>query len=126
MHGFTPARVDQVGRGHVWTGAQAHALGLVDELGGVIAAIDRAASLGGVPTDGEQMPDLIVLPRSGATILQKLVGLADVDGARVAEAPSRFPGLAQPLRSALRLAAPYLLGPGEGVEARLPFDLDIR
>ena len=76
--GFTPARVDKVGRGHVWTGAQARTLGLVDELGGVTAAIDRAAALGAVPTDGGQLPDLVVLPRSSATILQKLVGLADV------------------------------------------------
>ena len=127
--GFTPARVDEVGRGHVWTGAQARTLGLVDEFGGVTAAIDRAASMGGVPKDGEEPPDLVVLPRSHASLFQKAVGLDEgesEDKAAATDGAVPLPALAQPLRSALRLAAPYLLGPGEGVEARLPFDVDVR
>ena len=60
--GLTAARVDELGRGHVWTGAQAQGLGLVDRLGGVSAAVDEAARLGGVPVGRDQLPDLALLP----------------------------------------------------------------
>jgi protease-4 len=39
----TPARIDAVAQGRVWTGHQARELGLVDELGGLDLAIRRAA-----------------------------------------------------------------------------------
>ena len=42
--GRTPAQVDEVARGRVWTGEQAHGRGLVDEFGGLRAAIADAAS----------------------------------------------------------------------------------
>jgi len=123
--GMTPERVDHIGRGHVWTGAQAQGLGLVDELGGVLAAIDRAAALGGVPVAFSESPELVLLPRSTKSILQAVVGLAgaDTDASGAEPSPTR---LTPPLRAALRLAAPYLFGAGEGVEARIPFDLELR
>lgn len=133
--GLSAAQVDQVGRGHVWTGAQAQARGLVDAFGGVIAALDRAAALGRVPLRFDEEPDLVVLPRSSKTILQTLADLdqahADADGTGGDGASPVAHGapaarLAPPLREVARLAAPYLFGPGEGIEARLPFDLDIR
>ena len=40
--------VDSIGQGRVWTGAQAHSLGLVDELGGVERAIELAVELSGI------------------------------------------------------------------------------
>ncbi len=40
-----PERVRQIARGRVWTGAQAKALGLVDELGGFYQAVERAKVL---------------------------------------------------------------------------------
>jgi protease-4 len=43
-----PDRVRQIARGRVWTGAQAHALGLVDELGGFYEAVDKARQLAGL------------------------------------------------------------------------------
>ena len=42
---LTPAAVDAAGQGRIWTGEQAQALGLVDELGGLEDAIARAAEL---------------------------------------------------------------------------------
>ncbi|HUO11252.1 MAG TPA: signal peptide peptidase SppA [Caulobacteraceae bacterium] len=39
------ARVEEIAKGHVWTGAQAKQLGLVDELGGFQQAVDRAKAL---------------------------------------------------------------------------------
>jgi protease-4 len=38
----TPAKIDAVGQGRVWTGRQAHGLGLVDELGGLDRAVQIA------------------------------------------------------------------------------------
>ena len=51
--GMTPEAVDAVARGRVWTGADALARGLVDELGGLRTAIDRAKVLAGFAADDE-------------------------------------------------------------------------
>ena len=45
---MTVAQVDSVGQGRVWTGSDALKLGLVDELGGLEAAITSAAELAGM------------------------------------------------------------------------------
>jgi protease-4 len=46
---MTKERVNEVGQGRVWTGSQAKAIGLVDELGGLSAAIEEAKRLAGIP-----------------------------------------------------------------------------
>lgn len=46
-----PARVREIARGRVWTGAQAKAIGLVDQLGGLEEAITKARELARIPTD---------------------------------------------------------------------------
>jgi protease IV len=43
--------VDKIGKGRVWTGAQAKDLGLVDELGGLDRAIGVAKQLAHIPAD---------------------------------------------------------------------------
>jgi len=48
---LTPARVGEIARGRVWTGAQALELGLVDELGGMNEAIAKAKELAGIDAD---------------------------------------------------------------------------
>ena len=45
------ARVREIARGRVWTGAQARQLGLVDEIGGIHEAIQRAKALAEIPAD---------------------------------------------------------------------------
>ncbi len=47
--GLTPEAVNQVGGGRVWTGRQALERGLVDELGGLEAALVHARKAGGLP-----------------------------------------------------------------------------
>ena len=47
------AEVDAVARGRIWTGADAHERGLVDELGGLRDAISRAKLLVGLDADAE-------------------------------------------------------------------------
>ena len=44
-------RVLEIARGRVWTGAQALDLGLVDEIGGLRAAVDAAKELAGIDPD---------------------------------------------------------------------------
>jgi protease IV len=44
-------RVDSLARGRVWTGADAHERGLVDELGGLGQALDLARKKAGLPAD---------------------------------------------------------------------------
>jgi protease-4 len=45
------ARVREIARGRVWTGAQARSLGLVDQLGGLTEAIAKARELAEIPAD---------------------------------------------------------------------------
>jgi protease-4 len=42
------ARVREIAKGRVWTGAQAKSLGLVDDIGGFYDAVDAARRLGGI------------------------------------------------------------------------------
>lgn len=42
---LTPERVREIAKGRVWTGAQAKELGLVDEVGGFYAAVNKAKAL---------------------------------------------------------------------------------
>jgi len=47
----TPEQVDAIAQGRVWAGAEAHDLGLVDELGGYPRAIELAAELADLGDD---------------------------------------------------------------------------
>lgn len=49
--GQSEAAVDEVARGRVWSGAQAHERGLVDQLGGLGEAIAHARDLAGLAAD---------------------------------------------------------------------------
>jgi len=146
--GLTAARVDELGRGHVWTGALAQGLGLVDRLGGVSAAVDEAARLGGVPVGRDRLPDLALLPVENKGLLRRLAGAASaldngaLEGGSIdsagheldEESESPEPIVARPAslltgdaRAALRLLAPFLVqGSGAGFAARLPYDIDVR
>jgi protease-4 len=56
----TPAQIDAVAQGRVWTGRQARERGLVDELGGLDTAVAIAKQRAGIPAD--QDVELIVYP----------------------------------------------------------------
>jgi protease-4 len=47
------ARVREIAKGRVWTGAQAKPLGLVDEIGGFYEAVDKAKALAKIPAAEE-------------------------------------------------------------------------
>ena len=48
---MTVQQVNDIAKGHVWTGAQAKSLGLVDYIGGFPQAVDRAKALAGITGD---------------------------------------------------------------------------
>ncbi len=49
--GMTDAQIDDVARGRIWTGRDALAVGLIDEEGGWLKAIDQARTLAGIAPD---------------------------------------------------------------------------
>jgi len=53
--------VDRIGQGHIWSGARALKLGLVDELGGLDTAVAAAKELAHIPR--AESVELIFLPR---------------------------------------------------------------
>jgi protease-4 len=95
--GLTRARVDEIGQGHIWTGALAQGLGLVDRMGGLSAAVDEAARLAGVPLGRDRMPEIEMLPHEKGGLLRKLVGAAGEvsDGTGVAGAATGGGGAAE-------------------------------
>jgi protease-4 len=140
--GVDRSRADELGRGRIWTGSQAQAAGLVDRLGGVGVAIDEAAARAGIPVGPGGLPELVVLPAPELDPLQALLLLgrlvsgdaeaSDVppSEARVVDPPSSAiaalaGGLLRLGAPAWRLLQPLLLS-GQGVQARLPYDLEIR
>ena len=64
---MSAAEVDKVARGRVWTGKAAFELGLVDQLGGLDAAIAAAAARAGVSAYE------VVWPEAGASLEQRLL-----------------------------------------------------
>lgn len=64
--GMTYDQVDALGRGRVWTGAQAKQNGLVDVLGGLETAIDLAKQKAGIAP--EESVRLVVYPREKSLV----------------------------------------------------------
>lgn len=114
--GITPERADELGRGRIWTGAQALDMRLVDKLGGFSDALDEAARRGDVELGAGGVPELVVLPRPVSSPLETLMRLGGVQ--------AREPSLLERYGEiAARMLAPLLLGSKNGIEARLPYDL---
>ena len=100
-------RVNEIGRGRVWTGAQGKDLGLVDEIGGLTRAIAVARGLAGVPSGARV--ELVYYPREKPFFESLLFGEEKPTGTTVV---AHLRGLAT------RLSAP--------MELHMPFELDIR
>jgi protease-4 len=86
------ARVAEIAKGRVWTGTQAKDLGLVDSLGGLPQAIDRAKALAGITGEARMKPFATETNPFGA--LARLFGGGDADQTRLmaaAEALAKDP-----------------------------------
>ena len=69
------ARVREIARGRVWTGAQARSLGLVDQLGGLAEAIAKAKELAEIPADQSVRYKRFPTPLSPWEALSKAFGV---------------------------------------------------
>ena len=110
------AQVDAVGQGRVWTGAQAQEVGLVDELGGLRAAVAVGKRRLDIAEDADVA--LIVFPPPRSLVEQIQDALT---GARTSllPAPALLAGIA-------RRAEPWLEALESGVPmAVLPFTMEI-
>jgi protease IV len=105
-------RVDDVGRGRVWTGAQARDLGLVDELGGLRTAVQATKVAAGIGA-GEEV-ELVFYPRRKG-VLERISELLTI------QVRDELP---QVLRQALR-ALPFQLDSNQ-VLTVMPAHVDIR
>jgi protease-4 len=78
--GMRQTAVDSIGQGHVWSGADAIGIGLVDSFGGLNAAISEAASMAGLES-------YRVIERPEATdfytkLLKEMTGMARANAVR--------------------------------------------
>ena len=107
--GLTKERVNEIGRGRVWTAAMGQPIGLVDEFGGVMAAIAWAKKHAGM--DEDAVVELVQLPHEPTSELQKLLKLAG------GQEEKAVPPIVQ---EAVRAIPPILLW-GRGLYARMPW-----
>ncbi|MEX1368221.1 MAG: signal peptide peptidase SppA, partial [Nannocystaceae bacterium] len=64
--GITTEKVDELGRGHVYSGTDAEALGLVDSMGGLHEAIEQVRTMAGIP--GRKSLRVRVLPEQKSLV----------------------------------------------------------
>ena len=111
---MTKEEVDKVGQGRVWTGADALELGLVDELGGLDRALEIAVEKAGV-----EHYTLMSYP-APRPFLESLKRIS----------PTRFMGarlLPEEASGLYRMAKQlHEMEPRERLQARLPFELNVR
>jgi protease-4 len=113
---LTVAQVDQVGRGHVWSGTQALPIHLIDQLGGFGDALDLAKARGGLGKD--DVISLVALPRQEQTLFGRLIGL--VTGGMDAAPAAQLPGWTRALVDALPMS---VLAEPDVPQARLDFNV---
>jgi protease-4 len=110
---MSKATVDSVGQGRVWSGTDAKALGLVDEIGGLDKAIEIASKLAKLDTHRT-----ISLPEQKDFMKQLMEDFGEE--AKVSAAKNEFGAAYSYYREIESLVNM------EGVQARLPFSITIR
>jgi protease-4 len=106
----TRDEVDRVARGRIWSGNQAKRLGLVDKIGRLQHAIERAAERAELGDDYE----VIHLPRQQPGLLERVL---DLLGFSASEAEALPPAMQQ----ALEAAGPMIYAEPGRAQALLPY-----
>ncbi|MDE2488946.1 MAG: signal peptide peptidase SppA [Alphaproteobacteria bacterium] len=78
------ARVQEIAKGHVWTGAQAKQLGLVDEVGGFYDAVALAQKLAHV--SGAPRLKNMTRPASPVETIERMLGVSETSASTLAAA----------------------------------------
>jgi protease IV len=107
--GMTVEAVDKIGKGRVWTGAQAKDLGLVDELGGFDRALEVAKQLAQIPA--QQSVHIVRFPIEKPLFQQLLERGTD----QTTYSPQTFEAMLR-----------HLVGVMGPVQARMPYELHIK
>jgi protease-4 len=107
---LSTAEVDKVAQGRVWTGEQALARKLVDELGGLRQALDAARAAAELP---EHAP-IVELPVPESTLVGRLLG---IEGMKAEPEASTL--LPKELMDYARALAPFAVHPADKLLARL-------
>ena len=117
--GMTQEEVEEVARGRVWTGTDALAKGLVDELGDLEDAVLHAAALANIESDEI---DRVALPEAGdpfETFIQ------DLTGAELGLQAMGMTGVDEAMLLELWQVR-RMVETGDPIQARLPYSLHIR
>jgi protease IV len=109
-----PDRVRAVAKGQVWSGADAHGNGLVDELGGYMTALKLAREAAKIPADTPI--DLVEFPKVDDSLAGLLQRLTDSEAT---EDTVRLARLIEVLEPVARVLAPVLDSPAEN-NLRMP------
>ena len=106
-------QVDEIGQGRVWVGSDAYDVGLVDEFGGLTAAIDYAAEMAGI--DSYVLKELPEQKDPIEELFKEIMGQASVESYLKGELGENY-RMYQYLK--------YWQN-AKGVQARLPYDIYI-
>jgi protease-4 len=102
------AYVDQIGQGQVWSGEEALANGLVDELGGLDAAIAGAAELAGLDQYGQKLIETEMSPTQQLILdLLSVVRGVGIDPHAFASAPTPVEVFANRFQELLAVVAQF-------------------
>ena len=107
----TPAKIDAVAQGRVWTGRQAREIGLVDTLGGLTTALNAARERAKIPAN--RNVELVVFPprRSFFEVLSEPFGRNTDEGAHMSTESLATQAFLRMLKPAERRALAELTAP---------------
>ncbi|MBW4505447.1 MAG: signal peptide peptidase SppA [Scytonematopsis contorta HA4267-MV1] len=122
---LSPQKVAEIAQGRVWSGTAAKEIGLVDEIGGLDAAIEHAAKLAKLGKDWE-----IKEHPSGSSFEERFFGRATEEvktklGINGGEAKTSHPLNAEMEKLQKEISVLQQMNDPRGVYARLPFNLSI-
>ena len=120
-----PAKVAEIAQGRVWSGTAAKEIGLVDEIGGLNAAIEHAAKLAKLGKDWE-----IKEHPSGSSFEERFFGRATEEvktklGINGGQTKTSHPLSAEMEKLQKEISVLQQMNDPRGVYARLPFNLSI-
>ena len=126
--GMTQQAVDSIGQGRVWTGNQALALGLVDELGSLDTAIAKAVELANAKDDDDDddddddqlTTDNVITYPAPTSFFENLLKSADPDNYMERKARAALGDLYAPLTTVRTLST------SPRTYTRLPYDLNLK
>jgi len=116
---LAPGRVEEIAQGRVWSGIDAKEIGLIDELGGLDAAIAFAAEKAGLGTNYR----LVEYPRQ-KELFEAIQDFVEGAKPRYARSTSLSAKIAQRIEAELKMLRSF--NDPNGIYARMPMSLNVR